>query len=631
MQGLPKTGDVLDDTYRIEELIGKGGFGAVYRALQLSMQREVALKILVAHALNVDEMIERFRREVMAVRTLGHPNTIRIYDFRDRADGLLYYSMEYIRGPTLQDVIEGDGPMSPSRAGHILKQTLKSLSEAHSHGIVHRDLKPANIMLADVAGETDFVKVLDFGIAKILDGDDAEERKQITSAGVLVGTLNYMSPEQIAGGEINPSSDLYALALIGVEMLTGRSVFAGTGQWEVLHKQISDEPVEIPDVVAQSALGPLLLRALEKRQDKRFRRAEDMLDALAALGTLSDAPLLDPSEIPDSPTRQVKVESKPPPGPTAPTAPVNSTPAPATADSSFESAKTALVDAPTTEDDVFATRPEAAIQPVHASEPQRTKSNLQETHPAISATPEPATQQPVRQPTLSPTGQQQTRQNLDSTAFTPIEDAPAASGGSNTTLLLVAIVAVLLVVALTITLVVVVGGTDETSDELPTTPPEVAAVETPPPSSDEPSLPPEDLDQPAPATEVADDPSPEPMTDPVVTTKQVRLLTPDVQAQVFSGGKLIGETPMSVGISKAETYRLSAKGYEAQEVALSPESDDVVDVKLVRVVVKDDSASDTTPARAKPDDGWVDIPVKRDRAKTQNDTEKKKKNDVPVF
>lgn len=280
MQGLPQVGDILDDTYRIESLLGQGGFGAVYLARQISMDRQVAIKVLVAHAMNVDEMIERFRREVMAVRNLQHPNTIRIYDFRgDREDGLLYYAMEYIKGDTLKDVLKG--PLPTERVIHILRQILKSLSEAHSYGIVHRDLKPANIMLADLHGETDFVKVVDFGIAKIVgQAESDDDADPLTSAGVLVGTLRYMAPEQITGQGIGPQSDLYALALIGVEMLTGKSVFEGTGRWEVLHKQISDDPVDVPQEVLDSPLRNVFLKALEKRLEKRYKNADEMLKEL---------------------------------------------------------------------------------------------------------------------------------------------------------------------------------------------------------------------------------------------------------------------------------------------------------------------------------------------------------------
>lgn len=303
MQGLPQIGDILDETYQIESLLGQGGFGAVYLARQISMDRQVAIKVLVAHAMNVDKMIERFRREVMAVRNLQHPNTIRIYDFRgDREDGLLYYAMEFIKGDTLKDQMKG--PLPLDRTIHILRQILKSLSEAHSYGIVHRDLKPANIMIADLHGERDFVKVVDFGIAKIVgQAEEDDDADPLTSAGVLVGTLRYMAPEQITGQGIGPQSDIYALALIGVEMLTGKSVFEGTGRWEVLHKQISDDPVDIPQEVIDSPLGRIFVKALEKKLDRRYTSADEMLQDLNELvqsrgGQVSVPTGLQPVQVP---------------------------------------------------------------------------------------------------------------------------------------------------------------------------------------------------------------------------------------------------------------------------------------------------------------------------------------------
>ncbi|MFU8806442.1 MAG: serine/threonine protein kinase, partial [Bradymonadaceae bacterium] len=147
MQGLPQPGDVLDGTYEIHSLLGKGGFGAVYLARQINMDRDVALKVLVAAGPKFEEMVKRFRREVMSIRNLTHPNTIRVYDFRDEPDGLLYYTMEALKGMNLKEIVVDSGPISPRRSRQILRQICKSLSEAHSYGIVHRDLKPANIML----------------------------------------------------------------------------------------------------------------------------------------------------------------------------------------------------------------------------------------------------------------------------------------------------------------------------------------------------------------------------------------------------------------------------------------------------------------------------------------------------
>lgn len=295
MNELPKEGDVIDGTYKIESLLGKGGFGAVYLARQMNMGRDVALKLLVASGPKFSEMVKRFRREVMAIRNLTHPNTVRIYDFRDNPDGLLYYTMEALKGWTLKDEIQKRGTLSPRRLKHVWRQVLKSLSEAHSQNIVHRDLKPANIMLVEMHGETDFVKVLDFGIAKLLQDDtgEGEEVEELTSAGILVGTLRYMAPEQIKGEALGPETDLYALGLIAVEMLTGQSVFAGTGRWEVFQAQISDEPIAIPQEVLDCGLGPVIMGCLQKEKSVRFTSADEVLKALEAIddSSLSENPL----------------------------------------------------------------------------------------------------------------------------------------------------------------------------------------------------------------------------------------------------------------------------------------------------------------------------------------------------
>lgn len=286
MNSLPEIGDIVDDTYEIMGVLGKGGFGAVYRARQLSMERDVALKLLTASGPKFGEMVKRFRREVMAIRNLTHPNTVQIYDFHDDPDGLLYYTMEALEGQTLKEEVRNQGPLPPSRLRHILVQVLKSLSEAHSYNIIHRDLKPSNIMLVEMHGETDFVKVLDFGIAKMMhDGgdDDDDHVEQLTSAGVLVGTLKYMAPEQISGADLGPYTDLYALGLIALEMLSGESVYSGSGRWEVLRQQVSDEPVDIPETVLGSPIGQVLARCLDKDHTKRFRTAQEVIEALNAI------------------------------------------------------------------------------------------------------------------------------------------------------------------------------------------------------------------------------------------------------------------------------------------------------------------------------------------------------------
>lgn len=295
MHGLPEIGDVIDDTYEIISKLGAGGFGAVFLANHIPMDRQVALKMLLAHGPRPEEMVERFRREVMATRVLTHPNTVRIFDFRDSENHLLYYTMEYLRGDTLKGLVKGSGAQSPKRVKYILRQVLKSLSEAHSYGIIHRDLKPANIMLVEMHGETDFVKVLDFGIAKILDtSEEEDEDDPLTSAGMLVGTLRYMAPEQIMGAPLGPMTDLYSLGLITAELLVGKSVFAGTGRWEVFQKQISEDPIALPLAILNSPMGPFLQKALNKNPELRYPTATDMLKALDDLddSTLSSIALL---------------------------------------------------------------------------------------------------------------------------------------------------------------------------------------------------------------------------------------------------------------------------------------------------------------------------------------------------
>ena len=296
MGALPQLGDVLDGTYEIVEQIGQGGFGAVFRAKHLSMDRDVALKMLLTHGPKPEEMIERFRREVMAIRNLSHPNTVRIFDYRDTHDqSTLYYTMEYLKGITLKDLTRHEGPQSPRRIHHILRQVTKSLSEAHAHGIVHRDLKPANVMLVQMHGEVDFVKVLDFGIAKIMDEvEGGEEDDPLTSAGMLVGTLRYMAPEQITGAPLGPHTDIYALGLIAAELVAGQSVFAGTGRWEILQKQVSKDPIELPAELAASPLCSILNRMLAKEIQARYATTLELLRDLNALSDsmLSPTPLV---------------------------------------------------------------------------------------------------------------------------------------------------------------------------------------------------------------------------------------------------------------------------------------------------------------------------------------------------
>ena len=655
MQGLPQPGDVLDSTYRIEAELGKGGFGAVYLARQISMDREVALKVLVANAMKVDEMIQRFRREVMAVRNLGHPNTIRIYDFRDRADGMLYYAMEYIKGPTLKDVIKEDGPMPPDRVAHILRQVLKSLAEAHSFGIIHRDLKPANIMLAQIPGETDFVKVLDFGIAKILDNED-EEREAITSAGVLVGTLNYMSPEQIAGGDIGPGSDLYALALIGIEMLTGQSVFEGTGRWEILHKQISDEPVEIPAAVIESTLGPVFQKALMKRPHERYRKAEEMLSAMAGIAELSPSPLVTPSEaeeIAETAERKRLISTS---GPISNSTPVSHS-GPITNNSAVRDStppsQGAEVVGLAREGQSGQIRvgapglPDESTQQVPASTPDFMPARKQKAAPAkptpeskVVSEPSPAPAEDDEPPTLDSEQSEPTQPDPDEAAEAatllpmqglqaisapevaieaPAPEAPPAettipakqtqvdvkpaeptTDGGNKKLVMVAGGLVVLVVGaiITVALLVSQGPKEVPADE----PPDKTVAEVTP----EVPLPPEGgaaTNEPPPEPEEPKEQPTDPEP-PAIVTKNVRVKTPGVKASLYDGEQLVGETPIRFPVGEEKTFTLKAEGYKDATVALSNQSEETVTVELESLAPAE---PEKKTKKKKKNDDWVPI------------------------
>jgi serine/threonine-protein kinase len=274
-------GDVLADRYRVEELIGVGGFGAVYRATQLNLGRQVAIKVL--HASQSSKIGRgRFWREAKLAQALEHPNTVRIFDFGETPADIPYIVFQFLRGRSLDTAIDQDGPMSLSRTARISTQVLKSLMEAHEMGIVHRDIKPDNVFLTDFQGEPDFVKILDFGVSKTV-FDGAEQGTQLTLMGEMIGTPNYMAPEQVRAEPVGPQADVYALGLVMAEMLTGRQVFTGPSAISVCFEQSSAAPAPIPREVVESPLGPVVIKATRKVCSERFRDAAEMLGALEAV------------------------------------------------------------------------------------------------------------------------------------------------------------------------------------------------------------------------------------------------------------------------------------------------------------------------------------------------------------
>ncbi|MBL0193187.1 MAG: protein kinase [Myxococcales bacterium] len=279
-------GTTIAGKYKITELLGEGGMGCVYVGEQQmgTAVRKVAVKTLHKH-LSTDEKIKaRFARECGTVSQLHHPNTIQVFDFGTTPEGLLYIVMEFIKGKSVAAVIEKEGAMDPVRVEKILTQVCGSLQEAHEAGIVHRDLKPENVVLCDRAGQTDWVEVLDFGIAKRSSEHDPNEAK-LTQQGMVLGTPPYMSPEQFTGLPIDARSDIYALGVMAYEMLTGLLPFEANTAWEWATKHMTAQPKPI-EAQPNGGLLPeraraTIMRALEKRPDDRPASAKEFIEAFA--------------------------------------------------------------------------------------------------------------------------------------------------------------------------------------------------------------------------------------------------------------------------------------------------------------------------------------------------------------
>lgn len=278
-------GELVGGRYRLERELGRGGFGAVYVAVQEDMGRRVAVKLL--HRRHLEGVgVDRFRREAQLAQRLSHPNTVRLFEYGVH-DGAPFIVFELLAGESLASLLHRSGPLPPARALHIARQILKSLMEAHEQGIVHRDIKPANVFVCAYAGETDFVKVLDFGIAKSV----ADESASLTSTGEAVGTPSYMPPEQLSGGVLSPATDLYAVGLIMAEMVSGSRVMSGSAM-EIAMRQLDQRPLAYPEAVHVSPLWPAIERATQKLAAHRYSSAAEMLAALDQL------PAVTPSFLP---------------------------------------------------------------------------------------------------------------------------------------------------------------------------------------------------------------------------------------------------------------------------------------------------------------------------------------------
>ncbi len=278
----PLIGRTLPGGFVILELIGVGGMGRVYRAEQTTLGRTVAVKIVHPHLAGEENAVARFITEARAASRLNHPNSVAVIDFGKTNDGQLYLVMEYLRGKDLARIAYEDGPLPFKRIVDVLRQVLAALSEAHHLEIIHRDLKPENIILEPVRAGGDFVKVVDFGLAKMR---VEEKAPSITSPGIVCGTPEYMSPEQGRGDPLDPRSDLYAVGVIMYQLLTGRLPFEADTPTQVVLMHLSKAPPNPNEVAPERRIpAPLVstvLKALSKEANDRYSSADDFSAQLA--------------------------------------------------------------------------------------------------------------------------------------------------------------------------------------------------------------------------------------------------------------------------------------------------------------------------------------------------------------
>ncbi len=276
---------LLADRYRVIERIGRGGMGEVFLAEHAVIGKKVAIKILRAEFIDREDIIQRFLQEARSASDIRHDHIVDITDFGHSPSGRPFFVMEYLEGENLCDTLKEGGAMGWQRARHIAVQICRALQAAHDKGVIHRDVKPGNCLRITKNGDPDFIKVLDFGIAKVINDDSTEQ--DLTETGMVMGTARYMSPEQAQSLPLDARTDIYSVGIILYQMITGRVPFNDGGFLSIISKQVNASPPTFADVSegldAPAGIEAVVMRALAKDPEDRFPTVGEMGDALEAV------------------------------------------------------------------------------------------------------------------------------------------------------------------------------------------------------------------------------------------------------------------------------------------------------------------------------------------------------------
>ena len=291
-------GKLLNDRYRIVEKIGEGGMGTVYKAEHVAIGKPVAIKMLRAEYSERPDLMQRFTREARAAPSIGHDNIVDITDFGITPDGRMFFAMEFLQGEDLADLVDREGPQPWHRVRKLALQVCSAMAAAHDKGVIHRDMKPANVFRTTRAGDRDFVKIVDFGIAKIVEDEGGDPGKGVTQTGAVLGSIEYISPEQARGETPDKRADIYAVGVLMYELLTGRLPFKGKNRLATLNAVMFEDPLALktacPDADIPTRVEELVLRTMSKDPDTRPQSMRELFARIEEL---------DPADLEERPDR----------------------------------------------------------------------------------------------------------------------------------------------------------------------------------------------------------------------------------------------------------------------------------------------------------------------------------------